>query len=74
MSVTYIVWPKSEHDTISSKYFTLVGELPSPSDNYENETHYATGSSKLTPAQQATLEADPDFANVTFSDTPPEEF
>lgn len=70
----YITWPIDDHDTVASKYLSLVGETLAPSDKYDSETHCATGSSRLTAEQQATLEADPDFANVVFSNTPPEGF
>jgi len=70
----FITYPIADHETIAPKYSAVVtdGEQLSPKEI--SETHYATGSDRLTPAQQAPLEADPDFANVTFSDTPPEGF
>jgi len=70
--ITFLTWPKADTDTIASKYLAETGETLLW--GRQNDTHYTAGSNLITPAQQATLEADPDFANVTFSDTPPEGF
>lgn len=70
MTPTYITWLKDEFELVNPVYEIVTGE--SLGVGLENETHASAGSWNITQEQVETLQANPLFANVTFSNQLPE--
>lgn len=67
--ITYITWPKAQHDAVAAAYFDEVGEVLV--DSREDENIGMTGSHRVTEVQKTALK-DELGDSITFSSSPPE--